>query len=142
MCQALELARQTVAAFISKCPGCFPPIVINITDGQATDGDIAPPGAAVRDLCSSDGNVLLFNIHISSRQEKPILYPAGDELLPDAYSKLLFRISSPLPAEMLKQAQGVDGRIVDGARGFVFNGDLVSVIQFLDIGTRVDQRSH
>jgi hypothetical protein len=40
---------------------------------------------------------------------------------------------------MLSQAQLMDPRIGMGARGFVFNADLVSVVQFLDIGTRVDK---
>jgi hypothetical protein len=56
--------------------------------------------------------------------------------LPDQYAKLLFRISSDLPGYM-RAAAGAEGyQISDGAKGFVFNADLVSVIRFLDIGTR------
>jgi hypothetical protein len=88
---------------------------------------------------SRDGRSLLFNLHISSRSERPFQFPSAEDLLPDNYAKLLFRMSSPLPPQMLSQAQLMDPRVAIGARGFVFNADLVSVVQFLDIGTRVDK---
>ncbi len=90
-------------------------------------------------VSSKDGGTLLFNVHISSRNERPVQFPNREDLLPDAYAKLLFRMSSQLPPQMLNQAQAIDPRIAVGARGFVFNADLVSVVQFLDIGTRVDK---
>jgi hypothetical protein len=139
MCQALGLARQTICAFVQQVPACFPPIVVNITDGEATDGAPHAAAAGVREVLSRDGRALLFNVHISSRNEKPVQFPSGEELLPDNYARLLFRMSSELPPQMLSQAQAMDPRIMAGARGFVFNADLVSVVQFLDIGTRVDK---
>jgi hypothetical protein len=139
MCEALKLAEETVTDFVRRSPGCFPPIVINITDGHATDGEPEPLAARVREVASRDGAVLLFNLHISSLHEKAIQFPNREDQLPDDYARLLFRMSSPLPPEMLKQAQSTGLRAAEGARGFVFNADLVSVIQFLDIGTRVDR---
>jgi len=142
MGEALQLACQTVARFVSEHANCFPPIVINITDGEATDvspEELAQIAESVRAVKSEDGNVLLFNVHISSASAHPILFPASDEGLPDAYARLLFRMSSPLPPSMFQQAQKMfegQQRIREGARGFAFNADLVSVIQFLEIGTR------
>lgn len=75
MCQALELARQTVADFIGRVPGCYPPVVVNISDGEANDGDPEQVAAAIRNLTSSDGNVLLFNLHISSQAVAAIEFP-------------------------------------------------------------------
>ena len=139
MCQALGLAARTISAFVKQVPACFPPIVVNITDGEATDGDPRTPASDVQEVASRDGRALLFNVHISSRNEKPVQFPSGEDVLPDNYARLLFRMSSPLPPQMLSQAQAMDPRIAIGARGFVFNADLVSVVQFLDIGTRVDK---
>ena len=68
-----------------------------------------------------------------------MLFPVGDGQLSDDYARMLFRMSSPLPQEMLRQAQILEATIDDGARGFAFNADLVSVIMFLDVGTRVDR---
>jgi hypothetical protein len=142
MGEALQVARDTVARFVSEHPTCFPPIVINITDGEATDvsdEELERRADVLRTVSSQDGNVLLFNIHISATCAQPILFSTTEDNLPDSYAKLLFRMSSPLPPSMVQQAQKMfegQQRIQEGARGFAFNADLVSVIQFLDIGTR------
>ena len=138
MCEALRLAQQTVGDFVNHFPNCFPPIVINITDGLADDGDPEPLAALLCEVCSEDGHVLLFNVHISEKGEKPIQYPDTTESLPDADAQRLFRMSSKFPPVMRHQARLMDTLLKDGARGYVFNGDLVSVIQLLEIGTRVD----
>jgi hypothetical protein len=134
---AFQAAQELIREFLGKYPHCYPPIVINITDGKPTDKNPEPLAAALRGMASSDGNVLLFNIHISERGERPILFPADDGNLPDEYARLLFRMSSPLPPEMLLQA---DASLTEGSRGFVFNADFASVVDFLDIGTRQDKR--
>ena len=139
MCEALRLAREAVFDFVSRCPGCFPPIVINVTDGEANDGDPEPVADDLRDIASDDGNVLLFNVHISSVDERPIQFPDDENQLPDEAARLLFRMSSRLPPDMAAQARSMGAGIGECSRGFVFNADLVSVIQFLDIGTRIDQ---
>jgi len=139
MCQAIQAAGEVVGGFIEQHPDCFPPIVINISDGMATDGDPRPLAEQLRRLSSSDGPVLLFNIHISESAQTPILFPADAAGLPDDYARMLFGMSSPLPAEMLRQARILELPAADGARGFAFNADLVSVVMFLDIGTRVDK---
>jgi hypothetical protein len=139
MCQALEQARSCVADFVSRTPRCFPPILLNITDGEATDGDPEPYAEALRALTTADGPVLLFNLHISARSDRPIKFPSTEANLPDEHAQRLFRMSSELPSPMLDGARAQGLRVDAGARGFVFNADLVSVIEFLDIGTRVDR---
>lgn len=69
MCAALELAEQTVRGWVRDRPDGFPPIVINITDGEANDGDPVGPAAAVRSVSGSDGDVLLFNLHLSGQSD-------------------------------------------------------------------------
>jgi uncharacterized protein YegL len=137
MCAALRAGRDVLAAFIGRYPGCFPPIVINVSDGTATDGAFEPEALSLWSLASQDGNALLFNVHVSARGEKPILFPNDDLGLPDDYARRLFSISSLLPPQMLRQARILESSLEDGARGFAFNADLAAVIMFLDIGTRV-----
>jgi hypothetical protein len=141
MCGALNLACHLLADFLGTSPECYPPLVINITDGESTDGDPEPTAASLRGLSSQDGNVLLFNVHISFRKERPIEFPEREADLPDAAARLLFRMSSLLPPNMRQTAQNDGFRVSDTTRGFVFNADLVSVIRFLDIGTRVDAKN-
>jgi hypothetical protein len=137
MCAAFRAAGEVVSGFLARYPNCFPPVIINISDGAATDGNIGAEGLAISRLASTDGNVLLFDIHISARGEKPILFPNSDADLPDENARRLFAISSCLPPPMLRQAGSLQASLADGARGFAFNADLTAVIMFLDIGTRV-----
>lgn len=136
MCAALGQAERLLAAWMAEHPASFPPIVINITDGEATDGNPTAAAARLRALSSADGSPLLFTLHLSSQRAAPLEFPDSEESLPDQYARLLFGLSSLLPAH-IRDAARQDGYAVgDGARGFVFNADMVSVIRFLDIGTR------
>jgi len=136
MCAALTRAQTTLSNWLAQHPDCFPPIVINITDGESTDGD--PTGAAtvIKNLSSSDGNVLLFNAHVSSSPANPVEFPDNESGLADQYAQLLFRLSSTLPDYMRTIARQEGFAVSEETRGFVFNAGIVSVIRFLDIGTR------
>ena len=136
MCSALQEAHRIVQGWLSSHPNCFPPVVINITDGESTDGDPSNAGAALRALASSDGAALLFNLHLSAQKTRPIDFPNSDAGLPDQYAKLLFQLSSPLTPFMITVAKQQGFNAAEGARGFVFNAKLEVAIQFLDIGTR------
>jgi hypothetical protein len=139
MCAALSQAARMVEEFIGRAPGSFPPIVLNITDGEASDGNPEPAATEVRGLATSDGNVLLFNLHVSSLPASPVQFPDNEHALPDDHARRLFRMSSVLPPQFQEEARRLVPTVSASSRGFVFNADLVSVIQFLDIGTRVDR---
>jgi hypothetical protein len=136
MAQALREALTVTQGWLQQHPDCFPPIIINITDGESTDGDPMAPARQLQSLASSDGNVLLFNVHLSDKGGSPFEYPASENELPDRYAKHLFNMSSVLPEHLQAAAQNEGYKVAEGARGFVFNADIVSVIRFLDIGTR------
>ncbi len=134
--EALTLARQVLGDFLSRFPNCFPPLVLNISDGMANQ-DPTPQAREVMQLASADGNVLLFNAHLSEKTARPIEFPASEAELPDKFAKLLFRMSSVLPAPFVSAARAEDYPVTEQSRGFVFNADLVAVIKFLEIGTQV-----
>jgi hypothetical protein len=136
MVQALGRAKDVLSGWLADHGDAFPPIVINITDGESTDGDPSEAAQSVRALSTGDGEVLLFNAHLSSQEAAPVEFPDKEDGLPDQFAKLLFQISSDLPPYMRSAAAAEGFQISDGAKGFVFNADLVSVIRFLDIGTR------
>lgn len=138
MCAAFQQANMMVAGFLIQYPDCFPPIVINITDGVPTDGNPLGEANSIRELSSTDGNVLIFNLHISNAATGKIEFPDTEDILPDKFAKLLFRMSSPLPPSMLQNAQQAGMHISPQSRGFVFNADLDAIVRSLDIGTRVD----
>ncbi len=136
MCGAIKLAHETVQEFLGRHPQCRPPVVINITDGMPSDADPRPAANALRKLRSTDGNVLLFNLHVSEVSAQPILFPTEEAGLPNKFARLLYRMSSTVPSTMLARAREEVPDIASGARGFVFNADMIATIQMLEIGTR------
>jgi hypothetical protein len=135
MTEALKQAREALDGWIRQHPESFPPIVFNITDGESTDGDPSPAADAVRDLATADGNVLLFTIHLSHHRGK-VEFPDSEQSLADDFARRLFRMSSPMPPHLRREAQAEGFAVSEQSRGFVFNADAAAVIQFLDIGTR------
>jgi hypothetical protein len=114
-------------------------VVINITDGEATDGDPEQPATRLRQLSSTDGNVLLFNAHLSAQDEAGIIFPDTEEGLPDSYARLLFRMSSLLPPPIRASAHQAGYVVGAGTRGFAFNARLDMVVQFLRMCTTTYQ---
>lgn len=135
MVEALKQAREALGGWIGTHPDSFPPIVFNITDGEATDGDPSTAADAVRDLATADGNALLFNIHLSHHRGK-VEFPDGEQDLADDFARRLFRMSSAMPPHLQREAKAEGFGVGEQSRGFVFNADSAAVIQFLDIGTR------
>ncbi len=138
MCQALDLAARTVRRWIDHHPTSFPPVVLNVTDGEATDGDPLRFAQQLRSFATDDGEVLLFNVHLSDSEEPAVELPSSREELPrdDEYAEVLYQMSSLLPFSMRAAAEQ-EGYTVDlDTRGFVFNADPVALVRFLEIGTR------
>jgi hypothetical protein len=136
MSAAFKTASDMVQRWVAEHPKGFAPIVINITDGESTDGDPNADAKALCSLGSEDGATLLFNIHLSSAAGNPIELPASSEGLPDQFAKQLYEMSSVLTPFMVSRAKELGLPAGDGARGFIFNAQPMQVIQFLDIGTR------
>jgi hypothetical protein len=136
MTGALSQGKHALAAWVDDHRSAFPPVVFNITDGEATDGDPTAAAAELRSLGTDDGTALLFNVHLSERRAPAVEFPANDELLPDSFARRLFGMSSTLPPHLQTAARQEGYAVEDGTRGFVFNADAAAVIQFLDIGTR------
>src|SRR5262249_25927326 len=105
MCRALALAKECISEFLKEYPSCYPPLVINITDGAATDGRPEPIATSLKYLASKDGNVLLFNARLSSRGLPPIEFPDSESNLPDDYARILYRMSSLLPVRVQSAAR-------------------------------------
>jgi hypothetical protein len=136
MCETLTYAKKILEPWCKAHPDSFPPMVINITDGEATDGDPSGPADDLRKLGTNDGAVLLFNLHISAVSGKPVLYPESEAALPDQFGKTLFRMSSTMPPQF-QEVAGVKGlKLSSNSKGIAFNADMVTAITFLDIGTK------
>jgi hypothetical protein len=136
MQQALREGQTAISHWVTEHRGAFPPVIFNITDGEATDGDPTTAAEALKTLGTDDGAALLFNVHLSEHRAPAVEFPASDQTLPDSFARRLFGMSSPLPPHLQTAARQEGYAVEDGTRGFVFNADAAAVIQFLDIGTR------
>lgn len=139
MCAALLAAAEELAEWCHHHEHSYPPTLLHITDGDSTDGDPTEMAADLRSLRTQDGEILLFNLHISNNGNSSILFPDTELGLPDSFSKRLFAMSSQLPAHLVEFGSTRDMTLSSQSRGFVFNADAVQIVDFFDIGTRPTQ---
>lgn len=106
MCAALTRAAEVLVPWCDSHPRSYPPTILHVTDGQSTDGD--PEGIAdgLRQISTSDGPCLIFNLHVSTVTGSTVVFPATEGELSDEFSRVLFRMSSPLPTHVVHAAQG------------------------------------
>lgn len=119
---------------------CFPPVVINISDGEATDAEeqeLLAVSEKLRELKTADGNVLLFNIFIGQDPAcGAVLFPSGEEQLPETpFARLLFRMSSPLPDVYHDEIAALIGTCAANCRGMSYNASLTDLVGLLNIGS-------
>ncbi len=137
MVKAMKMAKDLVENWKNEHENSYPPIVINITDGQSTDGDPSKPAKEIIETLMADGNPMVWNCHLSTEKGNPLSFPSDESELPnDLYAKLLFNMSSELPSRYIDYAVESFPDIKDGARAYVFNAQLEQMIEFIDIGTR------
>jgi hypothetical protein len=133
---AFTKARDTMADWCESHRGSYPPTILHVTDGQSTDGAPDEVADALRKISTKDGEALLFNLHVTTAGGLQIVFPTAETELSDEYSRMLFRMSSPLPSHLAKFAGDRGYEIADESRGFMFNGDPQCIVDFFEIGTR------
>ena len=143
MCEALSVASGALRDWIADHPDSYPPMLISITDGAATDGNPVPVAEEIMTMSTSDGSVLVYNAHLSAMAAMPIQYPSNEsEIPPDEYAAQMFRMSSVFPEPVVELAGELGLPVLPGSRGYVYNADMVALVQFLDIGTRAASDLH
>lgn len=138
MCTALDAAGRLVRSWCDQYTDSFPPIVINLSDGESTDGSPAQWAGRLRSLRTGDGNVLFFNLGIGG-SDTALLFDEKPPNRASPHTQLLWEMSSELPDFMLDVAKSQGFSIKPGARGFGANADFRNVVTFLNVGTSVDQ---
>lgn len=121
---------------------CYPPTIINITDG-AFNG-IANPREVntqlaneLKALFTNDGNVLLWNIHITPDSKEQLVFPISKtELNNDKYSEWMYDMSSLLPSRYNVPIGDLRGDAENTRHvAMATNTDMSTLIQLMDIGT-------
>ena len=136
MCRALKKASELGRQWASTHAHCFPPLVIHVTDGESTDGDPRAEARLLREVSTEDGNLLLFNCHISSESDEEVLYPATEDELPkEEFAPVLFEMSSLVPETMYALGRKNEIPLKVGSRGFVFNADIADLTRMINFAT-------
>jgi hypothetical protein len=144
MCAAMATAGQHVYEWAKAFPDSFPPIVINMTDGMVTDTpyqgvDLAGWASRLATIGTRDGRALVLNAFLSPSKAPVTSFPSTAASLPEPGPQM-FAMSSELPEPMIRNAMAAHVSVGPGARGFVFNADLATLVKFLEIGTRFEVR--
>ena len=120
----------------------FPPLVFNVTDGEASDADYDMLRSAAHRLKSTgtnDGNTLFVNIHISSNtNHAPICFPNIHEVpLSILHAHLLMDMSSVMPEQL--HSYICNNRSYFSNPPYIamsYNASISELVVMLNIGTR------
>ena len=135
MDEAFEHAYDIAQERCKVHPDSLPPIVINITDGAPSNPEATHDAAKrVMELDTTDGNVLVVNIHIPDWDgARSVIFPhSTNQLEGDPYANFLFNISSVLPESLVDEFD-----LRSNARYFGYNvseTDLIRLLNFASVG--------
>lgn len=143
MWEALRMARELTEAWVQRPENSdsFPPMIFNITDGEATDcsdQELMELSKQIRSIATCDGEVLLLNIHLTSTPtEQGICFPSEEERLHENhYAELLYEASSMMPSIFDEAIRAIKGRGAKAPfRGMSFNASAHEVMTMLNIGS-------
>ena len=133
---AFERAAEIVEQWCTEWPDNFPPIVFNITDGEAADPILTVDVArTVMNLRTTDGNVLVFNVHIANSGSEVIFPHDKVQFSQDPSAEFLFSISSDLPDVLREEALNHGFSPQPNAKCFGHNVTEVGLTKILEFGT-------
>jgi hypothetical protein len=138
MCGAFQMARSLLDPWVRAHLGSCPPIVFNISDGIATDGDPLTEMKALQDLSTDTGPTLVFNILLAEVNRPTIAWPADLQAVEAGPLRAMIEGSSVFPHAMRSRANQAFGlHLQEGARGVVINAGILDLVRLLDIGSPV-----
>lgn len=121
---------------------CYPPTIINITDGEyngVDDATMMQLSNQLKSMFTNDGNVLFFNIHVVPNQGEAIVFPSSEnDLNGDLYGVKLFAMSSLLPLNYNDQIKLIFNEDLDSDiryRAMGVNAGMERLVKMMKIGT-------
>lgn len=141
---ALRKARELLEGWIGAHGGdyCYPPTVINITDGMfngAPEEEVKGLAEELMRMTTQDGNVILFNIHITADKDAQEVFCPADrqEVEGDDLAATLYDMSSLLPERYSEGIADCRGEAPSGKRYVAMSAKvgMERLAQLMDIGT-------
>ena len=138
MATAFGRARAIITDWIVEHPESVPPIVLNLTDGDWTDGDPRQEVRLLQESMTEVGATVVFNCQLASTASSvgTLLFPAALEPSVGTRTRELFYLSSILPESMRIAGLRNNHEIAADARGLAVNVSLDDLVDFLSVGSR------
>jgi len=145
MKKALILSKELLEEWVKDHEDSFPPIIFNIVGSKVSDVnnfyELIEIAKDIKQIKTNDGNVLLFNCHISNNNNiSPVIFPESEvEILDgDFFSYILFVMSSDIPEIFFEDITEIFGKNSPYIKGkcMAYNSNISSMIRLIDIGTR------
>ncbi|MDE6082993.1 MAG: DUF4433 domain-containing protein [Muribaculaceae bacterium] len=145
---ALDKAKCLLQEWMDEHRGlvCYPPTIINITDGAyngAAEDIVEFKANELKSMSTDDGNVIFFNIHVTPNNSKNTLFPTeSSEVGNSLLAKRLFNLSSLLPERYNDEINSIK-RTDNGQRyrAMGVNVDMATLVKIMDIGTPTNIRN-
>lgn len=140
---AFDKAKQLLQNWMNEHhdKDCYPPTIINITDGEfngAAKEYVIQQANELKSMFTNDGNVILFNIHISANKGMSVTCPADKkEVSSNVLATTLYELSSLLPERYSDRIADLRNDTIPSDRytAMSVNADMSTLIQLMDIGT-------
>lgn len=141
MAEALDQIVGIVENFAQNNPNSYPPIVINITDAGSTDmdiNDLSTKCSAIKSISTSDGNALVWNIHISNTSGETVLCPDDGSSMPDELAKAMLDAASPVPENAIVYARTMySWELGEEAKCMAYNAEAKDLVRLLSFASSV-----
>ncbi len=144
---ALQKAKLLAEEWIKNHDAeCYPPTIINITDGAFNNSSHETRmhlANFIKSLYTKDGNVLMFNVHITPNNVSSVSFPTCKaELGENRYAEELYELSSLLPQVYnARIAQMKDIPLEERHVAMSVNADMQQLVKIMDIGTPTNIRN-
>jgi hypothetical protein len=119
----------------------YPPTIINITDGEASDASskqLSELASRIRATGTLDGKTLLINIHLShaSDDESSVIFPCSRSELPARrYASLLYEMSSVMPERYEEVIAALRSEGKPPFKGMSYNSPVNDLIAMMNINS-------
>lgn len=139
MKEAFESCEKYLRDWVVNNPNSFPPMVFNITDGEANDieeyYELVDASSKIKSISTNDGNALLFNMLLTDNSKSFTEFPTISErsrFEENEYELALFDASSIIPQSIKEKVSYLNKS--EDTKALVF-GTMFNVVNFLNVGT-------
>jgi hypothetical protein len=130
---AFDHLKPIVQAWVAAHPESPPPLIVSLTDAEPGDMRIERGAAALRDMGTKAGKLVLMHGHVSDRRNECFLFPEEENDLPDEYGRAFFRMASRMPDRLRAIAEKWDAPATTSSRLMAYDADAVSLLKLLRI---------